>query len=58
MVQWAQARTQTTRHSMHQWQHVIVDVVDERGDPVPDYYLQLFVEEEGKERKLHEFAWM
>jgi pimeloyl-ACP methyl ester carboxylesterase len=52
----AQARTQTIRNSIEQWQQFIVHVVDERGDSVPDYYIQLFIEEEGTERKLHEFA--
>ena len=30
-----------TREGMEQWQQFIVRCVDERGDPVPDYFLQL-----------------
>lgn len=52
----AHERTQITRQSITEWQQFVVHVVDEHGDPVTDYYIQLFTQEDGAERKLHEFA--
>lgn len=37
----AARRTRATRESMEEWQQFIVRCVDERGDPVPDYFLEL-----------------
>jgi len=44
-TQWiddATKRTQRARAKMDEWQQFVVRVVDERGDPVPDYNIQLF----------------
>lgn len=38
------------------WQQFIVRVVDERGDPIPDYYIQLYTETAGEMAKFREFA--
>ncbi len=37
----AARRTAATRAGMTEWQQFVVRCVDERGDPVPDYFLQL-----------------
>jgi len=37
----AARETMETRQSMDEWQQFVVRCVDERGDPVPDYFLQL-----------------
>jgi hypothetical protein len=37
----AARETAETRRSMDEWQQFVVRCVDERGDPVPDYFLQL-----------------
>lgn len=37
----AARETKATRESMDEWQQFVVRCVDERGDPVPDYFLQL-----------------
>ena len=44
-TQWiddATKRTPRARAKMDEWQQFVVRVVDERGDPVPDYNIQLF----------------
>jgi pimeloyl-ACP methyl ester carboxylesterase len=44
-TQWiddATKRTQRARAKIDEWQQFVVRVVDERGDPVPDYNIQLF----------------
>jgi pimeloyl-ACP methyl ester carboxylesterase len=44
-TQWiddATKRTQRARAKMDEWQQFVVRVVDERGDAVPDYNIQLF----------------
>jgi len=44
-TQWidsATKKTQRARASMDEWQQFVIRVVDERGDPVPDYNIQLF----------------
>jgi hypothetical protein len=44
-AQWiddATKKTQPARAKIDEWQQFVVRVVDERGDPVPDYNLQLF----------------
>ncbi|HEY6090112.1 MAG TPA: hypothetical protein VD771_10030, partial [Gemmatimonadaceae bacterium] len=44
-TQWiddATKRTQKTRAKMEEWQQFVVRVTDERGDPIPDYNIQLF----------------
>ena len=38
-------RTAATRAAMDEWQQFVVRCVDERGDPVPDYFLQLLTAE-------------
>ena len=43
-AQWidtAMKRTQPARAKIDEWQQFVVRVVDERGDPVPDYNIQL-----------------
>jgi pimeloyl-ACP methyl ester carboxylesterase len=37
----AARETKATRDAMEEWQQFVVRCVDERGDPVPDYFLQL-----------------
>jgi len=37
----AARETADTRRAMDEWQQFVVRCVDERGDPVPDYFLQL-----------------
>ncbi|HEX5972179.1 MAG TPA: hypothetical protein VFY85_09645 [Gemmatimonadaceae bacterium] len=37
----AARETSATRRGMDEWQQFVVRCVDERGDPVPDYFLQL-----------------
>lgn len=37
----AARETKATRDRMGEWQQFVVRCVDERGDPVPDYFLQL-----------------
>jgi hypothetical protein len=37
----AARETKATRDAMAEWQQFVVRCVDERGDPVPDYFLQL-----------------
>ncbi|HRJ53122.1 MAG TPA: hypothetical protein PLE99_10155 [Candidatus Thiothrix moscowensis] len=42
---------------MTAWQQFIVRAVDERGDPIPDYYIQLYMDMGNDTRnKLYEFA--
>jgi pimeloyl-ACP methyl ester carboxylesterase len=44
-TQWiedATKRTRQARQKIDEWQQFLVRVVDERGDPVPDYNIQLF----------------
>jgi len=44
-TQWidsATKKTQPARAAMDEWQQFVIRVVDERGDPVPDYNIQLF----------------
>jgi pimeloyl-ACP methyl ester carboxylesterase len=44
-TQWIEdstARTRKAREAMEEWQQFVVRAVDERGDPVPDYNIQLF----------------
>lgn len=36
------AKAKTQRLDLDQWQQFIIRVIDERGDPVPDYHLRLF----------------
>ena len=38
----AKARTRPALDKMGSWQQFVVRVIDERGDPVPDYYLEFF----------------
>ncbi|MDQ6769674.1 MAG: hypothetical protein M3Z54_06775 [Gemmatimonadota bacterium] len=44
-AQWiddATKRTERARQKIDEWQQFVVRAVDERGDPVPDYNIQLF----------------
>jgi hypothetical protein len=44
-AQWIDGATKRTQHArarIDEWQQFVVRVVDERGDPVPDYNIQLF----------------
>ena len=38
----AKAATDTTRGQLPQWQQIIVHAVDERGDPISDYQIELY----------------
>ena len=38
----ANKRTQKARARMDEWQQFVVRALDERGDPIPDYNIQLF----------------
>lgn len=53
----ATASTQPTRANMDEWQQFVVHAVDERGDGIADYNLQLRGLERGStEKKVREFA--
>ena len=58
-AQWkkeAQRRTRAARESVDEWQQFIVRAVDERGDAIPDYNIQLFTRDaRGIVRDLREF---
>jgi pimeloyl-ACP methyl ester carboxylesterase len=59
-TQWiedATRRTQPARQKIDEWQQFVVRVVDERGDPVPDYNIQLFRRggSGAKDGGIHEF---
>jgi pimeloyl-ACP methyl ester carboxylesterase len=59
-TQWieeATKRTQRTRAKMEEWQQFVVRVTDERGDPVPDYNIQLFRRggTDGSDSGIHQF---
>jgi len=59
-TQWiedATKRTQPARQKIDEWQQFVVRVVDERGDPVPDYNIQLFRRggSGAKDGEIHEF---
>jgi hypothetical protein len=40
-MQQAQALTESTRRSLPQWQQFLMRIVDERGEPVPDYHVEI-----------------
>ena len=42
----ANSMTRQTRDSLPQWQQFIVHAVDERGDPIPDYQIELYSTED------------
>ncbi|HUR00685.1 MAG TPA: hypothetical protein VM166_14640 [Gemmatimonadaceae bacterium] len=57
-TQWisdASDRTRKTRASMPEYQQFVIRVVDERGDPVPDYNVQIFTKSANAERGIHQF---
>jgi hypothetical protein len=58
-TQWiddATEKTRASREKMDEWQQFVVRAVDERGDPVPDYNLQLFRRGDGRsDSGIHEF---
>jgi pimeloyl-ACP methyl ester carboxylesterase len=53
----ATKQTQPAFARMDEWQQFVVRVVDERGDPVPDYNIQLFRRGDGRSSNngIHEF---
>jgi pimeloyl-ACP methyl ester carboxylesterase len=53
----ATQQTQPALGKMDEWQQFLVRVVDERGDPVPDYNIQLFRrgDTRGSNNGIHEF---
>jgi len=51
----AAEQTQATRDSMEQWQQFVFRAVDERGDPITDYNIQLFGGAPGALRPLEAF---
>ncbi|MEO8908783.1 MAG: hypothetical protein ABI408_00955 [Gemmatimonadaceae bacterium] len=53
----ATRETQSALDKMDEWQQFVVRVVDERGDPVPDYNIQLFRRgnDAGSNNGIHEF---
>lgn len=55
---WCEQAVRETENALagQAWQQFIVRVVDERGDPIPDYYIQLYTEAEGERTKFREFA--
>ena len=57
-IEGATKRTQPARAKIDEWQQFVVRVVDERGDPVPDYNLQIFRRETGRagpDNSIHQF---
>jgi hypothetical protein len=50
----ATKRTKQVREKVDEWQQFIVRVIDERGDPVPDYNIQLF-RREALNSGIHQF---
>jgi pimeloyl-ACP methyl ester carboxylesterase len=58
-TQWiddATERTQKSRDKMEEWQQFVIRALDERGDPVPDYNVQLFRRTTGaSDGGIHEF---
>ena len=58
-AQWkreAQRRTKAARESVEEWQQFVFRAVDERGDPIPDYNVQLFTRDaRGGIRDLRDF---
>jgi pimeloyl-ACP methyl ester carboxylesterase len=59
-TKWIDDATKQTRSAldkMDEWQQFVVRVVDERGDPVPDYNIQLFRrgDTSGSNNGIHEF---
>ncbi|OLE98055.1 MAG: hypothetical protein AUG75_00845, partial [Cyanobacteria bacterium 13_1_20CM_4_61_6] len=58
-TQWIDDATRTSqraRGKIQEWQQFVVRVVDERGDPVPDYNLQLFRRDSGTASdNIHQF---
>ncbi len=46
----ARRQTAATHEAMRSWQQFIIRVVDERGDPVPDWNVQLFSRWRGRTR--------
>lgn len=50
-------QTAPARNKLEEWQQFIIKVVDERGDPVPDYFLNLFtLDAQGNEKNISGFA--
>src|SRR2546423_199956 len=54
----ATKRSQAARARIDEWQQFVVRVTDERGDPVPDYNIQLFRRGSGTtvDNSIHQFA--
>jgi pimeloyl-ACP methyl ester carboxylesterase len=52
----AARRTRDTRSGMRRWQQFIIRALDERGDPITDYNVQLYtVSARGRELEVREF---
>lgn len=57
-TQWmadAAKKTLAEQKKLDQWQQFIIRVVDERGDPIPDYNIQILTEIKGKLERVKEF---
>ena len=58
-AQWrkdAERRTRAARQSIDEWQQFVFRALDERGDPIPDYNVQLFTRDaRGTIRDLRDF---
>ena len=59
LEQWtkdARRRTRAAREAIDEWQQFVFRAVDERGDPIPDYNVQLFTRDRaGAVRDLRDF---
>lgn len=52
----AEALTAAARQRVGQWQQFVVRAIDERGDPIPDYHLELYtIDDDGRELDVEEF---
>jgi pimeloyl-ACP methyl ester carboxylesterase len=52
----AKQQTDATREKLPQWQQFVVRARDERGDPIPDYFLELSFPEANRRRRLLQFT--
>jgi pimeloyl-ACP methyl ester carboxylesterase len=51
----ARAATKGAMDRLERWQQFVVRVVDERGDPVPDYHIELFTKDADGDRRAVDF---
>ena len=56
-IETATRRTRPARDKIDEWQQFVVRAVDERGDPIPDYNIQLFSRNSAKpgDKGIHQF---